>query len=72
MRADVWVWIGLRSEVKDSREHVLRAGAVPPAPSHRDILATNSSKWDDPRAKLLGGAAWTTAKPMVLASLNAG
>ncbi|MFF0145758.1 Tn3 family transposase [Amycolatopsis sulphurea] len=37
---------------------------------HRDIFATNSSKWGDPRAKLLGGAAWTTAKPMVLASLG--
>jgi TnpA family transposase len=36
----------------------------------RDIFATNSSKWGDPRAKLLAGCAWTTAKPMVLASLG--
>ncbi|GLY66522.1 transposase [Amycolatopsis taiwanensis] len=36
----------------------------------RDIFATNSSKWGDPRAKLLAGDAWTSAKPMVLASLG--
>jgi hypothetical protein len=36
----------------------------------RDIFAANSSKWGDPRAKLLAGDAWTTAKPMVLASLG--
>ena len=37
---------------------------------HRDIFATNSSKWGDPRAKLLSGTAWTTPKPLVLASLE--
>ncbi|MBB5158261.1 hypothetical protein BJ970_005860 [Saccharopolyspora phatthalungensis] len=36
----------------------------------RDIFAVNSSKWGDPRAKLLAGKAWITAKPVVLASLN--
>lgn len=36
----------------------------------RDIFAANSSKWGDPRAKLLAGDAWTSAKPMVLASLG--
>ena len=33
----------------------------------RDIFAVNSSKWGDPRAKLLAGKAWTTDKPVVLA-----
>jgi hypothetical protein len=37
---------------------------------HRNIYATNSSKWADPRARLLSGAAWATAKPMALASLG--
>jgi TnpA family transposase len=37
---------------------------------HRDIFATNSSKWGDPRAKLPSGDAWMTMKPMVLASLG--
>lgn len=37
---------------------------------HRDIFATNSSKWGDPRAKLPAGEAWTAMKPMVLASLG--
>lgn len=37
---------------------------------HRDIFAVNSSKWGDPRAKLLSGAAWEAAKPLVLASLG--
>ncbi|MGW3473635.1 Tn3 family transposase [Saccharopolyspora sp. NPDC000995] len=36
----------------------------------RDIFAVNSSKWGDPRAKLLAGKAWTTAKPVVLSSLG--
>lgn len=36
----------------------------------RDIYAVNSSKWGDPRVKLLAGQAWTTAKPTVLASLG--
>ncbi|MDT8913481.1 Tn3 family transposase [Amycolatopsis sp. PS_44_ISF1] len=36
----------------------------------RDIFAVNSSKWGDPRAKLLAGDAWTSTKPMVLASLG--
>jgi TnpA family transposase len=36
----------------------------------RDIFAVNSSKWGDPRAKLLAGSAWTTAKPVVLSSLG--
>ncbi len=36
----------------------------------RDIFAANSSKWGDPRAKLLAGNAWTTAKPVVLSSLG--
>lgn len=36
----------------------------------RDIFALNSSKWGDPRAKLLSGAAWHATKPRVLASLG--
>ncbi|APU15087.1 MULTISPECIES: Tn3 family transposase [Actinoalloteichus] len=36
----------------------------------RDIFAVNSSKWGDPRAKLLAGDAWSAAKPLVLASLE--
>ncbi|MBB5158180.1 hypothetical protein BJ970_005779 [Saccharopolyspora phatthalungensis] len=36
----------------------------------RDIFAVNSSKWGDPRAKLLAGKAWITAKPVVLSSLG--
>lgn len=36
----------------------------------RDIFAANSSKWGDPRAKLLAGDAWKSAMPMVLASLG--
>ncbi|MEV0087611.1 Tn3 family transposase [Saccharopolyspora sp. NPDC050642] len=36
----------------------------------RDIFAVNSSKWGDPRAKLLAGSAWNTAKPVVLSSLG--
>jgi TnpA family transposase len=36
----------------------------------REIFARNSSKWGDPRAKLLSDTAWEQARPMVLASLN--
>ena len=36
----------------------------------RDIFAVNSSKWGDPRAKLLAGEVWEHARPTVLASLN--
>jgi hypothetical protein len=36
----------------------------------REIFAKKSSKWGDPRAKLLAGDAWEQAKPTVLASLN--
>ncbi|MCX4906456.1 hypothetical protein OHA11_19360 [Streptomyces sp. NBC_00878] len=36
----------------------------------REVFAKNSSKWGDPRAKLLAGEAWEQAKPIVLASLN--
>lgn len=36
----------------------------------REVFARNSSKWGDPRAKLLAGSAWEQAKLMVLASLN--
>ncbi|MFE1029715.1 Tn3 family transposase [Streptomyces sp. NPDC058818] len=36
----------------------------------REVFAKNSSKWGDPRAKLLAGEAWEQAKPTVLASLN--
>ncbi|OWA24312.1 Tn3 family transposase [Streptomyces sp. CS057] len=36
----------------------------------REVFAKNSSKWGDPRAKLLAGEAWAQAKPTVLASLN--
>lgn len=36
----------------------------------RDIFAVNSSKWGDPRAKLLAGSAWNAAKPVVLSSLG--
>lgn len=36
----------------------------------RDIFATTSIRWSDPRSKLLSGDAWERAKPTVLASLN--
>ncbi|AQW50738.1 Tn3 family transposase [Streptomyces violaceusniger] len=36
----------------------------------KQVFAKNSSKWGDPRAKLLDGEAWEQAKPTVLASLN--
>ncbi|MFB7739490.1 Tn3 family transposase [Streptomyces sp. NPDC056112] len=36
----------------------------------REVFAKNSSKWGDPRAKLLDGEAWQQTKPTVLASLN--
>ncbi|UKY47592.1 Tn3 family transposase [Streptomyces inhibens] len=36
----------------------------------RELFAKNSSKWGDPRAKLLAGEAWEQTKPTVLASLN--
>ncbi|MFC9916043.1 Tn3 family transposase [Streptomyces sp. NPDC127197] len=36
----------------------------------KQVFAKNSSKWGDPRAKLLDGDAWAQAKPTVLASLN--
>jgi TnpA family transposase len=34
----------------------------------KEVFAKNSSKWGDPRAKLLAGQAWEAAKPTVLAS----
>ncbi len=36
----------------------------------REVFATNSSKWGDPRAKLLAGDAWAQVRPTVLASLG--
>lgn len=36
----------------------------------REIYALNSSKWGDPGAKLLQGAAWEAVKPTALASLR--
>ncbi|GGV00538.1 transposase [Streptomyces albospinus] len=36
----------------------------------KEVFAKNSSKWGDPRAKLLVGEAWEQAKPTVLASLG--
>ncbi|EXU64948.1 transposase [Streptomyces sp. PRh5] len=36
----------------------------------KQVFAKNSSKWGDPRAKLLDGQEWEQAKPAVLASLN--
>jgi TnpA family transposase len=36
----------------------------------KQVFAKNSSKWSDPRAKLLDGEVWEQAKPTVLASLN--
>jgi TnpA family transposase len=36
----------------------------------RQIFAKNSSKWGDPRAKLLDGPAWDQVRPTVLASLG--
>ncbi|MFH9677364.1 Tn3 family transposase [Streptomyces sp. NPDC017405] len=36
----------------------------------REVFAKNSSKWGDPRAKLLDGEAWEQVRPTVLASLN--
>lgn len=39
-------------------------------PRRRELFAKNSSKWGDPRAKLLDGEAWEQVRPTVLASLN--
>ncbi|MFF4648283.1 Tn3 family transposase [Streptomyces sp. NPDC001389] len=36
----------------------------------KQVFAKNSSKWGDPRAKLLDGEAWEQARPTVLASLG--
>jgi len=36
----------------------------------RDIFAPASSRWADPRSKLLSGAAWEQAKPRALAALG--
>lgn len=36
----------------------------------KEVFAKNSSKWGDPRAKLLAGGSWEQAKPTVLASLR--
>ncbi|WP_329613276.1 Tn3 family transposase [Streptomyces brevispora] len=36
----------------------------------KQVFALNSSKWGDPRAKLLAGEAWEQARPTVLASLG--
>jgi hypothetical protein len=36
----------------------------------KEVFAKNSSKWGDPRAKLLAGEVWEQAKPTVLASLG--
>lgn len=36
----------------------------------KEVFAVNSSKWSDPRAKLLAGEAWEQARPTVLASLG--
>lgn len=36
----------------------------------REVFTKNSSKWGDPRAKLLDGEAWEQVRPTVLASLN--
>ena len=36
----------------------------------KEVFAVNSSKWSDPRAKLLAGTAWEQARPTVLASLG--
>ncbi|WP_432167823.1 Tn3 family transposase, partial [Streptomyces sp. bgisy031] len=36
----------------------------------REVFAVSSSKWGDPRAKLLDGEAWERARPVVLASLG--
>nr|WP_228925428.1 DUF4158 domain-containing protein [Streptomyces sp. DH7] len=47
--------------------HVLRAGAAAPDAAKQAGLAKNSSKWGDPRAKLLDGEAWEQARPTVLA-----
>lgn len=36
----------------------------------RDIYAPESSRWGDPRAKLLSGPAWQQAKPQALTTLS--
>ncbi|MBH0247317.1 Tn3 family transposase, partial [Streptomyces cavourensis] len=36
----------------------------------KEVFAVNSSKWSDPRAKLLTGEAWEQVRPTVLASLG--
>lgn len=36
----------------------------------KQVFAKSSSKWGDPRAKLLAGEAWEQARPTVLASLG--
>jgi hypothetical protein len=37
---------------------------------HRDIFATVSDRWSDPRAKLLTGARWEAAKGPALSALH--
>jgi TnpA family transposase len=37
---------------------------------HREIFATNSTRWTDPRARLLAGAVWEQARPAILNALG--
>ncbi len=37
---------------------------------HRDVFATGSQRWGDPRARLLDGAAWEAIRPSVLTGLK--
>ncbi len=37
---------------------------------HREIFATNSTRWTDPRARLLAGVVWEQARPAILNSLG--
>ena len=37
---------------------------------HREVFATGSQRWGDPRARLLDGAAWEAIRPSVLTGLK--
>lgn len=44
--------------------------ALQGALNRRDVFVTRSGRFTDPRAKLLTGSAWTSAKPEICAALN--
>jgi hypothetical protein len=44
--------------------------ALQHALDRRDVFVPRSGRYNDPRAKLLSGAAWEAARPEICASLN--